>query len=113
MAKDPRAPPQPPDLSQYEDPWCIYATEAQAQHAVEDIIDKSMGMPITGQHAHDGSPAPEAQATTTWAEWREIAPGGYGFPAPPQEHLPDDPGEVLEYDPARFPVDESGNPIPP
>lgn len=115
MIKDPRAPPtdEPPDLSQYENPWCIYATISQATHAIEDIINQAMGMPITGTHGNDGSPAPEAQKTTTWAIPLEIAEGGYGFPAPPQEFLPSDPGEVREYDPAWFPVDENGIPIPP
>ena len=94
-------PTEPPNLGNYENPWCIYATLAQAEHAVEDLIDKSMGFPAPGKNAGTGETVPTAQ-TVTWAEPVEIAPGGYGFPAPPQEVLPDDPGEVLEYDPSWF-----------
>jgi len=104
MAKAPKAPPEPPDLSQYEDPWCVYATEAQATHAIESLIDVSMGHPKVGTNAETSQPDPTAQQTLTWAEAREISIGGWGFPAPPQQHLPDDPGEVLEYDPAWFPA---------
>src|SRR5215469_12303350 len=104
MAKAPKAPTQPPYES-FVNPWCVYATEAQAQHAISDIIDQSMGMPITGKHAHDGSSAPEAQKTTTWAIPREIAPGGWGFPAPPKDHLPSD-CTLEEYDPSWFPPPE-------
>jgi hypothetical protein len=112
MAKTPRAPPvEPPNLSQYEDPWCIYATIAQAEHAIEDIIDVSMGFPKPGKNAGTGATV-EGAPTITWFEPLEIAEGGWGFPAPPQQYLPSDPGEVLEYDPAWFPVDESGAPIP-
>jgi len=99
---NPKAPAQPPYES-FSNPWCVYATLAQATHAIEDIIDKSMGFPKEGKHAHDNTPAPEAQKTLTWAEPRERAEGGWAFPAPPEAHLPSD-CTMEEYDPAWFPM---------
>ena len=101
----PRAPPVQPPLSDFTDPWLVYATENQAVHAV-DIINVDYGYPTTGKHAHDGSDAPYAQQTVTWAEPREIDPsagGGWAFPAPDQDHLPSD-ATIVEYDPAWFPA---------